>query len=45
VADAFCASRLDAAAGGLGPGGPFGLLPDGLALRDILGRSAVRPPG
>jgi putative acyl-CoA dehydrogenase len=43
VADAFCASRLDpeAAAGLGGPGGPFGTLPDGVALADVLGRSSV----
>jgi putative acyl-CoA dehydrogenase len=43
VADAFCASRLDpAAAAGLGgPGGPFGTLPGGVALAEVLGRSSV----
>jgi putative acyl-CoA dehydrogenase len=43
VADAFCASRLDpeAAAGLGGPGGPFGTLPDGVALAEVLGRSSV----
>jgi putative acyl-CoA dehydrogenase len=45
VADAFCASRLDPAAGGPGPAAPFGMLPGGLALPAILSRSAVRPPG
>ena len=43
VADAFCASRLDpgAAAGLAGPGLPFGVLPDGLDLTTIVGRSQV----
>jgi putative acyl-CoA dehydrogenase len=43
VADAFCASRLDpeAAAGLGGPGGPFGTLPDGVALAEVLRRSSV----
>ena len=43
VADAFCASRLDpeAAAGLGGPGGPFGTLPEGLALAGVLARSSV----
>jgi putative acyl-CoA dehydrogenase len=47
VADAFCASRLDpeAAAGLGGPGTPFGVLPDGLALADVLARSLVPVPG
>jgi putative acyl-CoA dehydrogenase len=47
VADAFCASRLDpdAAAGLGGPGGPFGTLPDGVALPDVLRRSLVPVPG
>jgi putative acyl-CoA dehydrogenase len=47
VADAFCASRLDpdAAAGLGGPGGPFGTLPDGVAVADVLGRSLVPVPG
>jgi putative acyl-CoA dehydrogenase len=40
VADAFCASRLEP--GALpGPGVPFGTLPDGLALGDILGRATT----
>ena len=43
VADAFCASRLDpeAAAGLAGPGGPFGTLPEGVALAEVIGRSSV----
>jgi putative acyl-CoA dehydrogenase len=43
VADAFCASRLDpeAAAGLGGPGGPFGTLPEGVALAEVIGRSSV----
>jgi putative acyl-CoA dehydrogenase len=47
VADAFCASRLDpgAAAGLGGPGGPFGTLPDGLAIPEVLKRSLVPAPG
>jgi putative acyl-CoA dehydrogenase len=47
VADAFCASRLDpdAAAGLGGPGGPFGTLPDGVAVADVLRRSLVPVPG
>ena len=40
VADAFCASRLGPA-GSVGPGAPFGTLPDGLDLAKILVRSAV----
>src|SRR5215472_13444169 len=40
VADAFCASRLGPA-GSVGPGAPFGTLPDGLDLANILVRSAV----
>ena len=38
VADAFCASRLGPGAPP-GPGVPFGTLPDGLALNEILGRA------
>jgi putative acyl-CoA dehydrogenase len=45
VAEAFCASRLGPAAGGLGPGTPFGLLPDGVALAAILARSSVALAG
>jgi putative acyl-CoA dehydrogenase len=42
VADAFCASRLEP--GALpGPGVPFGTLPDGLALADVLGRATTVP--
>ncbi|MGH3408042.1 MAG: hypothetical protein ACRDRJ_36910, partial [Streptosporangiaceae bacterium] len=43
VADAFCASRLDpeAAPGLGGPGGPFGTLPEGVALAEVIGRSSV----
>jgi putative acyl-CoA dehydrogenase len=44
VAEAFCASRLDPGAAG-GPGGPFGTLPDGLPLADVLARSLVPAPG
>ena len=46
VADAFCASRLGSSpeAGTLaGPGVPFGTLPDGLPLADILGRATPVP--
>jgi putative acyl-CoA dehydrogenase len=46
VADAFCASRLGSspAPGTLaGPGVPFGTLPDGLHLPDILGRATPVP--
>ena len=39
VADAFCASRLAAGQGLLGPGVPFGTLPDGIALGGILDRA------
>jgi putative acyl-CoA dehydrogenase len=42
VADAFCASRLDAT-GGLGPGVPFGTLPAGAALGEILDRARLAP--
>ncbi len=47
VADAFCASRLGqgAAGGPAGPGLPFGMLPDGLDLAAILGRSRVSAAG
>jgi putative acyl-CoA dehydrogenase len=38
VADAFCASRL-AAGTTLGPGIPFGTLPDGIAIGEILDRA------
>jgi putative acyl-CoA dehydrogenase len=40
VADAFCASRLDPEAAG-GPAGPFGTLPEGVALAAVLARSSV----
>ncbi len=43
VADAFCASRLGTGAGSLGPGVPFGLLPDGVAVGEILDRSRLAP--
>ncbi len=45
VADAFCASRLApfSEVGLAGPGVPFGTLPDGLALADILGRAMPVP--
>jgi putative acyl-CoA dehydrogenase len=47
VADAFCASRLDpgATGGAAGPGLPFGMLPDGLDLAVILGRSRATAAG
>jgi putative acyl-CoA dehydrogenase len=43
VADAFCATRLDGtvANGAGGPGTPFGSLPAGLPLPDIIARSSV----
>jgi putative acyl-CoA dehydrogenase len=44
VADAFCASRL-AADGTVGPGGSFGMLPDGLDLGPVLDRATVSVPG
>jgi putative acyl-CoA dehydrogenase len=43
VADAFCASRLGGGAESLGPGVPFGLLPDGVAVGEILDRSRLAP--
>ena len=44
VADAFCASRLDSPAGAtLGPGVPFGTLPAGAALGEILDRARLAP--
>jgi len=46
VADAFCASRLGSSPGVgtlAGPGVPFGTLPDGLPVADILGRAAPVP--
>jgi putative acyl-CoA dehydrogenase len=47
VADAFCASRLDpgATGGAAGPGLPFGMLPEGLDLAVILGRSRATAAG
>jgi putative acyl-CoA dehydrogenase len=42
VADAFCASRLDAQPG-LGPGVPFGTLAEGAALGEILDRARLAP--
>jgi putative acyl-CoA dehydrogenase len=47
VADAFCASRLDpgAVAGPGGPGLPFGMLPGGLDVAAILGRSRAVAAG
>jgi len=47
VADAFCASRLDpgSVAGPGGPGLPFGLLPGGLDVTAILGRSRAIAAG
>jgi putative acyl-CoA dehydrogenase len=38
VADAFCASRVGPELS-VGPGGPFGTLPDGLDLDPVLGRA------
>ena len=43
VAQAFCASRLAPGTAG-GPGTPFGTLPDGLALGEVLARSLVPAP-
>jgi len=43
VADAFCASRLGSGAGPAGPGVPFGLLPDRIAVEEILDRSRLAP--
>ena len=46
VAEAFCASRLGSSPGAgalAGPGVPFGTLPDGLPLADILGRATPVP--
>ena len=46
VADAFCASRLGSSPGPgtlAGPGVPFGTLPDGLPLADVLARAAPVP--
>ena len=47
VADAFCASRLDPGVAGraAGPALPFGMLPGGLDLAGILGRSSVAAAG
>jgi putative acyl-CoA dehydrogenase len=44
VADAFCASRLGPD-GTAGPGGAFGMLPDGLDLAPVLDRATVSVPG
>ena len=46
VAEAFCASRLGSSPGAgtlAGPGVPFGTLPGGLALADVLGRATPVP--
>ena len=43
VADAFCASRLSSGAESLGPGVPFGMLPDRVAVEEILDRSRLAP--
>jgi putative acyl-CoA dehydrogenase len=46
VAEAFCASRLGSSPGTgtlAGPGVPFGTLPGGLALADVLGRATPVP--
>ena len=46
VADAFCASRLGSSPGPgalAGPGVPFGTLPDGLPLADVLARAEPVP--
>ncbi len=44
VADAFCASRIGPELS-VGPGGPFGTLPDGLDLDPVLGRARAGIPG
>ena len=43
VADAFCASRLGAGAAPGGPGVPFGTLPGGVAVGEILDRARLAP--
>ncbi len=43
VADAFCASRIGPELS-VGPGGPFGTLPDGLDLDPVLGRARAGIP-
>ena len=43
VADAFCASRLGTGAAPGGPGVPFGTLPDGLPVGEILDRARLVP--
>ncbi len=43
VADAFCASRLGPGAA-VGPGAPFGMLPDGLDLGPVLDRARAVIP-
>ncbi len=44
VADAFCASRIGSEPS-VGPGGPFGALPDGLDLDPVLHRARAGVPG
>jgi putative acyl-CoA dehydrogenase len=44
VADAFCGSRLGSELS-VGPGGPFGTLPDGLDLDPVIGRASVSVRG
>jgi putative acyl-CoA dehydrogenase len=43
VSDAFCAARLDTGGPG-GPAAPFGSLPGGLALPEVIARSSVPAP-
>jgi putative acyl-CoA dehydrogenase len=43
VADAFCWSRLSATGAPGGPGVPFGTLPDGVAVGEILDRARLAP--
>ena len=44
VAGAYCASRLQPTAA-VGPGAPFGTLPAGLDLADIIDRARAEPAG
>ena len=43
VADSFCASRLSTGAAPGGPGVPFGTLPDGVPVGEILDRARLAP--
>jgi putative acyl-CoA dehydrogenase len=43
VADSFVSSRLDAAGAPGGPGVPFGTLPDGVPVGEILDRARLVP--